>query len=134
MVSENNNNLAIFLGNRAAAYFMLESWEECETDCDLSLYFKPGYVKVLMRRCMCLEKQEKYEAALADANAVQQQDATFPRIAETVLRLQNAHEKKMNELKDEALGKYKHRLPIILLYDTDKSYSSSLPLTHLICI
>ena len=106
VVSENSHNLATFLGNRAAAYFMLECWEECETDCNLSLHFQPNYSKVLMRRCMCLEKQEKFEAALADAHAVQQEDPTFPRIAETVHRLQKAHEKKMNELKDEALGKF----------------------------
>ena len=104
-VSENDNHLATFLGNRAAAYFMLECWEECETDCNLSLHYKSGHVKVLMRRCMCLEKVERYEAALADAHAVQLKDPTFPRIGETVSRLQRAHERKMNELKDEALGK-----------------------------
>jgi hypothetical protein len=105
--SENADHLATFLGNRAAAFYMLGAWDQCETDCTLSLLFKPGYVKVLVRRCTCLEKQDKIEEALSDAVAVQQIDPTFPKIDDLVARLQKRHDVKMAELKDEAMGKLK---------------------------
>ena len=105
--NENAERLAVFLGNRAAAFFMMGAWAQCETDCDLSLQLKPGYVKVLVRRSTCLEKLEKYEDALRDAKAVQQEDPTFPRIDELVARLQRAHNQKMEQMKEEAMGKLK---------------------------
>lgn len=104
---ENADRLAVFLGNRAAAFFMIGAWDQCEADCNLSLHFKPGYVKVLVRRCTCLEKLERLEDALRDAKTVQQEDPTFPRIDELVSRLQRAHDKKLEDMKEEAMGKLK---------------------------
>ena len=86
---------------------MIGAWDQCEADCNLSLHFKPGYVKVLVRRCTCLEKLERLEDALRDAKTVQQQDPTFPRIGELVSRLQRAHDKKLEDMKEEAMGKLK---------------------------
>ncbi len=104
---ENAEHLAVFLGNRAAAFFMLEAWDQCEADCNLSLQLKPGYLKVLVRRCTCLERQERYEDALQDATMVQEEDPTFPKIDELVSRLKRAQDRKMEEMKEEAIGKLK---------------------------
>lgn len=42
-----------------------------------------------------------------DAKKVMEIDASFPKIAETVRRLEKAHEEYMEKLKSEAMGKLK---------------------------
>jgi len=41
---------AIFLGNRAAAYYSIEEYRQVVDDCTAALELKPDYVKVLHRR------------------------------------------------------------------------------------
>lgn len=104
---ENKDNLGIFLGNRAAAYFAVEEYDQVIEDCDRSLKSKPDYVKVLIRRAQAYEKKEDYDKALEDAKKVRELDAAYPKISDTIRRLEKLNEEKMNKMKDEALGKLK---------------------------
>jgi len=49
----------------------------------------------------------KTEEALADAKELQKLDSSYPKIQETIKRLEKLHEEKMTKMKDEALGKLK---------------------------
>lgn len=61
---ENKDNLGTFYGNRAAAYFSIEEYQQTVTDCTESLKLKPDYVKVLIRRSQAHEKLGNFDEAL----------------------------------------------------------------------
>ena len=61
---EHKENLSVFLGNRAAAYFSVDEYDCVVDDCTASLELNPSYVKVLMRRSQAYEKLTKPEDAL----------------------------------------------------------------------
>lgn len=61
---EHKENLSVFLGNRAAAYFSVDEYECVVDDCTSSLELKADYVKVLMRRSQAYEKLTRPEDAL----------------------------------------------------------------------
>ncbi len=48
--NEDKENKAVFLGNRAAAYYSIEEYRQVIDDCTSALELKPDYVKVLYRR------------------------------------------------------------------------------------
>ena len=104
---EHKETLAVFYGNRAAAYFAVDEYECVVDDCCSALVLNADYVKVLMRRSQAYEKLSKQEDALADAKKVMELDPSFPKIRSTVERLERECEIKMNKLKDEAMGKLK---------------------------
>lgn len=104
---EYDESYAIFLGNRSAAFFCLQEWNECALDCTEALETKPDFHKIRMRRCQAYEKMEKYEAALEDAKYVQSSSPNYPKIHDTVKRLHHVHDSKMEEMKTEAMGKLK---------------------------
>lgn len=62
---DSKENLSVFLGNRAAAYFAVGEFDQTVEDCNKSLDLNPSYVKVLIRRCQAFEKLGKVEEALA---------------------------------------------------------------------
>jgi tetratricopeptide (TPR) repeat protein len=62
---EDREGLAVFLGNRSAAFVALDELELAIEDCSAALELSPRYVKVLVRRSQCYEKQEKYDEELA---------------------------------------------------------------------
>lgn len=64
---EHKENLSVFLGNRAAAYFSVDEHDCVIDDCTASLELNPSYVKVLMRRSQAYEKLTKPEDALVGA-------------------------------------------------------------------
>jgi len=76
-------------------------------DCNWALDLHPRYAKVLLRRSQALEKVDKIEEALQDLKAVQSLDPQWPGVSSNLLRLRAIHDKKMEVLKDEALGKLK---------------------------
>lgn len=61
---EHKENLSVFLGNRAAAYFSVDEYECVIDDCTSALELKPDYIKVLMRRSQAYEKLTRPEDAL----------------------------------------------------------------------
>lgn len=103
----NRDNLAVFLGNRAAAYFNLDEFTLVVEDCTLALEAKEDYVKVLARRMQALERLERTDEALQDARRIQELDPAWPKIAPTVARLEKESADKMEKMKEEALGKLK---------------------------
>lgn len=103
----NRDNLAVFLGNRAAAYFNLDEFVLVVEDCTLALEAKEAYVKVLVRRMQALERLERTDEALQDARRIQELDPAWPKIAPTVARLEKESAEKMEKMKEEALGKLK---------------------------
>ena len=103
----NKENLAVFLGNRAAAYYAIEEFTLVVDDCTLALETHPTYVKVLHRRMQALEKLERLDEALNDAKRIQELDPSWPKIGVTVSRLEKESAEKMEKLKTEALGKLK---------------------------
>jgi tetratricopeptide (TPR) repeat protein len=62
---DDKETLAVFLGNRAAAYYAVDEYDCTIDDCTKSLELNPDYVKVLMRRSQAYEKVSKPEEALA---------------------------------------------------------------------
>lgn len=103
----NKENMAIFLGNRAAAYFSIEEFTLVVDDCTLALESNPSYVKVLHRRMQAFEHLERLDEALADAKKIQELDPSWPKISFAVERLEKENAIKMEKMKDEALGKLK---------------------------
>jgi len=104
---ENKENMAVFLGNRAAAYFSIEEWTLVVDDCTTALENNPNYVKVLHRRLQAYEKLERVEEALADAKRIQELDSSWPKISATVDRLEKEQAEKLEKLKAETLSKLK---------------------------
>jgi tetratricopeptide (TPR) repeat protein len=104
---ENKVNMAVFLGNRAAAYFSIEEWSLVVDDCTTALENNANYVKVLHRRLQAYEKLDRVEEALADAKRIQELDPSWPKISATVDRLEKEQAEKMEKLKAETLSKLK---------------------------
>ena len=67
---EHKENLSVFLGNRAAAYFSVDEYECVIDDCTSALELKPDYIKVLMRRSQAYEKLTRPEDALVGTSCV----------------------------------------------------------------
>jgi tetratricopeptide (TPR) repeat protein len=106
-VSKNAEMLATFLSNRAACFAALGEWDMVVDDCNYALDVHPRYTKVLVRRSQAQEKLEKTDEALADMKRVQELDPAWPKIAGNLTRLEVLHAKRMEEMKNEALGKLK---------------------------
>jgi tetratricopeptide (TPR) repeat protein len=78
-------NIAVFLGNRAACYSAMEEYSLAIDDCTLSLEKKVDYVKVLMRRSQAYEKLDKIDEALADAKKVYElEPQSYPKLPITM--------------------------------------------------
>lgn len=119
---ENIENLATFYGNRSASYFNLDEFERVVEDCTEALALKEDYVKVLARRMQAYEKiakidteegkqstqSEAISSALSDAKRVQELDPSYPKIDESIARIQADYDEKMVHMKDEALGTLKN--------------------------
>lgn len=63
-------HLAVFYGNRSAAFIGLDDYEAVIEDCSAALERKPDYVKVLARRSQAQEKLDKIDEALAGTEYV----------------------------------------------------------------
>ena len=85
---EHKETLAVFYGNRAAAYFSVDEYECVVDDCSSALNLKPSYPKVLMRRSQAYEKLNRAEDALADAKKTMELDPSYPKIGAIVQRLE----------------------------------------------
>jgi tetratricopeptide (TPR) repeat protein len=99
--------LATCLSNRAACFAALDEWDMVVDDCNWALDIHPLYLKVLVRRAQAYEKVDQVDGALHDMQRIQTLDPTWPKIKESVARLQKIHDEKMEKMKDEAMGKLK---------------------------
>ncbi|KAG5175470.1 hypothetical protein JKP88DRAFT_203585 [Tribonema minus] len=106
-------NKAVYFSNRAACHLRLEDFQQVVNDCTEALTIKPKYVKALLRRAEAHERLEKYDLAVADLKELvtAPPEEAPPKVVQKALtdidRLQKLHEEKMEQLKDEALGKLK---------------------------
>lgn len=103
----NKENMAIFVGNRAACYYAMEEYQLTVEDCTLAIQNNEKYIKVIMRRCQAYEMLSKLEEAIADVRTVLQLEPGYPKAKETEARLVRLNEERMSKMKDEALGKLK---------------------------
>eukprot|EP01038_Epipyxis_sp_PR26KG_P006536 gene6536-8980_t len=76
----NKENLATFYGNRSAAYFTIEEYDQVIEDCSSALELKGDYIKVIFRRMQAYEKLDKIEEALNDAKKINELDSSYPKI------------------------------------------------------
>lgn len=83
-----DENLAVYLGNRAACNAALGEHALVVDDCSLALEKRPDYPKVLLRRCQALEKLDKIDEALADAKKAFELDPQVsPKLPETMYEM-----------------------------------------------
>lgn len=61
-----SKNLAVYYGNRAQCYFLLEDYEQALSDCNTSITIDPKYVKALIRRGTVNEKLRNLEQVLRE--------------------------------------------------------------------
>ncbi|CAM9657640.1 unnamed protein product, partial [Ectocarpus fasciculatus] len=104
---ESADHMATFFGNRAACHQAMGETALVVEDCTDSLECKPGYVKVLNRRCQAYETLKQYDEAVEDAKKIVELDPSFPNGQSNITRLTRLAEKRNEEMKDEALGKLK---------------------------
>jgi len=91
----------------AACFAALGEWDMVIDDCNWALDVHPQYLKCRVRRSQAFEKIDKTQEALQDLKAIQDIDPTWPGVSANLQRLQVIHDKKLEALKDEALGKLK---------------------------
>lgn len=62
-------------------------------------------MKALIRRCQIFEAMERLEEALADATSVKEIDPCYPSIDNLIQRLDVLNKKRVEQLREEAMGK-----------------------------
>lgn len=75
-----DDDRAVFLGNRAAAYLKLQRFNEVVDDCTEALRLRPAYVKVLSRRKEAREALKDWRGALEDARELKQKPSELQRL------------------------------------------------------
>eukprot|EP00003_Mantamonas_plastica_P033800 TRINITY_DN991_c0_g1_i1.p1 TRINITY_DN991_c0_g1~~TRINITY_DN991_c0_g1_i1.p1 ORF type:complete len:145 (+),score=43.05 TRINITY_DN991_c0_g1_i1:51-485(+) len=85
-----------------------EEYALCIDDCTSSLDFNPTYLKVLRRRAIAAEKEDKPEMALEDNKRILSDiDPHDKEAKRNVQRLEPIVRKKEEEMKEEMMGKLK---------------------------
>lgn len=99
--------LAVYHGNRAAAFLQIQQYEEAVRDCDRALLLNPSYLKALARRSTANEKLEKTDLALADVKAALSLDPANRELRQRRDRLQKLEDERLEKLKAETMDKLK---------------------------
>jgi len=99
--------LATYHSNRAAVCLHLNRYEDVIRDCDIALLLNPSYAKVYMRRCTAYEQTDRTEEALRDAKVAYQLAPSNPNTKKTMDRLQKVEDERLEQLKEETIGKLK---------------------------
>lgn len=115
--------LSVYYSNRAACLIHMHKYSGALEDCNLAIMVQPTYVKAFIRRMTCHEKTDKVDLALTDAKKAQeffnQQNGTSnigctPKVSRErlqiqnhVRRLQKLDDARMEQLKEETMGKLK---------------------------
>lgn len=104
---EDKKNKAIYHSNKAACYFMTESYKEVVDECNIALQLDPKYIKTYIRRSKANEKLDKLTDALNDMNEVVKLDPTNSVAVMAAHRLTPLAKAQQEKMKDEMLGKLK---------------------------
>jgi len=98
---------AVFFANRAACYSKLGHHQDCVDDCTSALTLQPEYVKALLRRAQAREALDLPSEALEDMRKVVELDPSCKVAVAAVPRLEAAANAKLEQQKEEMLGKLK---------------------------
>jgi len=101
------NFLSVYHSNRAACLLHLGRYEESIKDCDVAILLNPKYTKAYVRRMMAYEKVERTEDALKDAKMAQENDPQNRDVRNHVRRLEKIEHERIENLKEETMGKLK---------------------------
>jgi len=99
--------LSTCYGNRGACYNSLGELDLVIEDCTQAIKYNKNYIKVIVRRYQTYEKLEKIDEALQDVKKIKEIDPSFPKIDNEIGRLTRLNDAKMEQMKNEALGKLK---------------------------
>lgn len=67
--ADQNQELATFYQNRAAAYEQLKKWKSVIADCTKALELNPAYLKAMSRRAKAYESSDDLKSSLEDITA-----------------------------------------------------------------
>ena len=98
---------AIYHCNRAACKLHLESYQDAVRDCDIAVLLRPDWSKAYVRRSTANEKLEHTDLALEDAKKALEFDPSNRSIQSNVKRLQKIEDERLEQLKEETMGKLK---------------------------
>ena len=99
--------VGVFFANRAAVFSRMGQHQAVCDDCDAALQRQPGYVKALLRRAQAKEALDQPSEALADMKKALEIEPGAKAAAAAVPRLEAAAAAKLEQQKDEMLGKLK---------------------------
>eukprot|EP00741_Cyanophora_paradoxa_P002370 tig00000601_g2296.t1 len=99
--------LAAFFANRAAAYLKMAKNDAVVRDCNAALALHPKYVKALVRRSQAYEALEKYEQAANDLKAAVEVERDIPGAYADIKRLEAKENERREKEKEEMMGKLK---------------------------
>ena len=99
--------VGVFFANRAAVFSRMGQHQAVCDDCDAALQRQPGYVKALLRRAQAKEALDQPSEALADMKKALEIEPGAKAAAAAVPRLEAAAAAKLEEQKEEMLGKLK---------------------------
>ena len=99
--------VAVFFANRAAVFSKTGKHQAVCDDCDAALARQPDYVKALMRRAQACEALDKPDGALADMKRVTELDPGNKQAKAAIPRLEAASAAKLEQQKEEMMGKLK---------------------------
>mmetsp|Transcript_8956 Transcript_8956/g.18072 ORF Transcript_8956/g.18072 Transcript_8956/m.18072 type:complete len:226 (+) Transcript_8956:24-701(+) len=101
------DEVGIFFANRAAVFARMGQHQAVCDDCDAALQRQPEYVKALLRRAQAREALDQPSEALADMKKALELDPGAKVAAAAVPRLEAAANAKLEQQKEEMLGKLK---------------------------
>ena len=101
------DEVGVFFANRAAVFSRMGQHQAVCDDCDSALQRQPGYVKALLRRAQAKEALDQPSEALADMKKVLEIGPGAKAAAAAVPRLEAAANAKLEQQKEEMLGKLK---------------------------
>ena len=107
MMPAGASECAAFYANRAACFHKKGSHQCVVEDCTAALKIQPDYTKALVRRCMAREALGEMHEALEDAKRAKELDPTSREMQQAIPRLEKLSAAKLEEQKEEMLGKLK---------------------------
>jgi tetratricopeptide (TPR) repeat protein len=104
---EYGTQLAVYYSNRAACLLHETRYTEAIQDCDIAILLNPTYTKAYIRRMTAYENTEQTETALSDAKTASTLEPHNKQVQKHVTRLQKLEDERMENLKEETMGKLK---------------------------
>ena len=107
LVEDDCDQRAVFYANRAACYSKMGEHKLVVEDCTSALELREDYAKALHRRSSARESLGEYQPALDDMKRVVELEPSNSLALAAIPRLESAAKAKLEEQKEEMLGKLK---------------------------